>query len=104
MNKFFTGLAIATIAYSASFLNANAASDDVKYTLKVDGMFCQSCAARSKNAMMKLKGVKNVDVNVAKGKVFVCAASDASLADPELKEVFLSKGLSYKGKSASGKC
>lgn len=103
MKKFII-TAAAVLTLSLPTVSTAKADGNVKYNLKVKGMFCQSCAAKSKNALKRIKGVKSVSVNVDKGNVAVCAAPSTKLTDVALKELFLSKGFTYKGKSKAGSC
>ena len=79
-------------------------TDNMKYNLKVNGMFCDTCAVSSKKALMKVDGIKSVDVDVKAGRVTVCAAPGTRLDDAFLKQVFLQKGFSYKSKTEAGSC
>ncbi len=106
MKKFM--LTTATIlAFTFPALNAAHADDNVLYNMSVKGMFCASCAARTKNALTKMDGVKSVKVDVKNGgvsTVTVCATPATKFTDASLKELFLSKGFSYQSYKKAGNC
>ncbi len=95
------------LAFSLPAISAAHAEGNVMYNLSVKGMFCASCSARTKNAIKKMDGVKSVKVHLnttGVSTVAVCATPEAKFSDASLKELFLSKGFSYKGKKKSGSC
>ena len=49
-----------------------------KITIKVEGMVCEGCENRVKNAVGGIEGVKSVTADHTIGKVFVTANDDVS--------------------------
>ena len=97
----------ALLTFSLPAITPAHAGDNVMYNMAVKGMMCASCAARTKNVLKKMDGVKSVKIDMKIGgtsTVAVCATPATKFTDVQLKELFLSKGFSYKGNSKAGTC
>ena len=45
----------------------------INKTLKIEGMHCDHCASRVESCLTKIKGIKNVKIDVASGNIdIVC--------------------------------
>ena len=49
-------------------------NNDMKKTIKIDGMMCKHCVAHVTKALSALEGVNSVEVNLEEGTAFVCAS------------------------------
>ncbi len=86
-----------TILFLVAFaLMGTALADDVQYDIRVDGITCPFCVATSERALKKIAGVHTVGSNLETGTLFVCADSDVSFTDAQLKQLFLDKGFTYR--------
>lgn len=74
----------------------SALADDVQYDIRVDGITCPFCLATSERALKKITGVHAVGSNLETGTLFVCADSQVTFTDTELKQFFLDKGFTYR--------
>ena len=77
-------------------LTSVAVADDVQYDIRVDGITCPFCVATSERALMKITGVHAVGSNLETGTIFVCADSQVTFTDAQLKQLFLDKGFTYR--------
>jgi len=80
---------------AASFAGI-AVADDVQYNIRVDGITCPFCVATSERALKKIDGVHTVGADLEAGIIFVCADSQVSFSDTQLKQLFLDKGFTYR--------
>ena len=85
-------------------LTGAALADDVQYDIRVDGITCPFCVATSERALMKIKGVHAVGSNLDTGTIFVCADSEVSFTNAQLKQLFLDKGFTYRSFEKSAGC
>ncbi len=76
--------------------DAPAATGDVQYDIRVDGITCPFCVATSERALKKIEGVHAVGSNLETGKIFVCADSRVEFTDAQLQRLFLDKGFTYR--------
>jgi len=81
-----------------------ALADDVQYDIRVDGITCPFCVATSERALMKIAGVHVVGSNLETGTIFVCADSDVTFTDAQLKQLFLDKGFTYRSFEKTSGC
>lgn len=65
-----------------------------KITIKVEGMVCEGCENRVKNALKLVEGVKEVEANHVEGIVKVSAAEEVK--EKELKEKIEDLGFEVK--------
>ncbi|MEE8529126.1 MAG: heavy metal-associated domain-containing protein [Gammaproteobacteria bacterium] len=77
-------------------LTGTALADDVQYDIRVDGITCPFCVATSERALKKIEGVHAVGSNLETGTIFVCADSQVTFTDTQLKQLFLDKGFTYR--------
>ena len=75
-----------------------------QYDIRVDGMSCPFCVATSKKALKKITGVQTVAADLERGEVYVCADDRVAFTDTDLKELFLSKGFTYRSFSTADTC
>ncbi len=95
----------ASILFLFIFVLAGAAlADDVQYDIRVDGITCPFCVATSERALMNIEGVHAVGSNLDTGTIFVCADSEVSFTDAQLKQLFLDKGFTYRSFEKSTGC
>lgn len=88
------------VAYA---LTSTALAGDVQYDIRVDGITCPFCVATSERALKKIDGVHAVGSNLETGTIFVCAESQVTFTDAQLKRLFLDKGFTYRSfEKASG--
>ena len=80
----------------ALVLTGTALADDVQYDIRVDGITCPFCVATSERALKKIEGVHAVGSNLETGTIFVCADSQVTFTDTQLKQLFLDKGFTYR--------
>ena len=86
-----------TILFLVAFaFTSTALADDVQYDIRVDGITCPFCVATSERALKKITGVHAVGSNLETGTLFVCADSRVTFTDPQLKQLFLDKGFTYR--------
>ena len=81
-----------------------ARADDVQYDIRVDGITCPFCVATSERELMKIAGVHAVGSNLETGTIFVCADSDVTFTDAQLKQLFLDKGFTYRSFEKTSGC
>jgi mercuric ion binding protein len=81
---------------TAFTLTSTAVADDVQYDIRVDGITCPFCVATSERALKKITGVHAVGSNLETGVIFVCADSQVTFTDAQLKQLFLDKGFTYR--------
>ncbi len=55
-------------------------------------------------ALKKISGVHAVGANLETGTIFVCADSRVTFTDPQLKELFLDKGFTYRSFEQAAEC
>ena len=67
-------------------LTGTALADDVQYDIRVDGITCPFCVATSERALKKIEGVHAVGSNLEPGTIFVCADSQVTFTDTQLKQ------------------
>ena len=89
------------VAYA---LIATALADDVQYDIRVDGITCPFCVATSERALKKITGVHAVGSNLETGIIFVCADSQVTFTDAQLKQLFLDKGFTYRSFQKTSGC
>ena len=77
-------------------LIGTALADDVQYDIRVDGITCPFCVATSERALKKITGVRAVGSDLETGIIFVCADSQVTFTDAQLKQLFLDKGFTYR--------
>ncbi len=85
-------------------LTSSALADNVQYDIRVDGITCPFCVATSERALMKITGVHSVGSNLETGTIFVCADSQVTFTDAQLKQLFLDKGFTYRSFEKSSTC
>ena len=85
-------------------LSSTAVFGDVQYNIRVDGITCPFCVATSERALKKISGVHAVGANLETGTIFVCADSRVTFTDPQLKELFLDKGFTYRSFEQAAEC
>jgi len=89
------------VAYA---LTGTALADDVQYDIRVDGITCPFCVATSERALKKIEGVHAVGSNLETGTIFVCADSQVTFTDGQLKRLFLDKGFTYRSFEKKSAC
>lgn len=85
-------------------LSVPALAADVEYEMRVDGLTCPFCVATSERALRKIEGVKNVSSDLEQGLLFVCTDETVEFTDNQLRELFLSKGFTYRSMTKGGSC
>jgi len=98
MNRSFFLLVVLGISTSAAL------ADYVQYDIRVDGITCPFCVATSERALKKIEGVHSVGSNLETGTIFVCANSQVTLTDAQLKQLFLDKGFTYRSFTRASGC
>lgn len=88
----------------ASAFTSVALADDVQYDIRVDGITCPFCVATSERALKKIDGVHAVGSNLETGIIFVCADSQVTFTDAQLKQLFLDKGFTYRSFQKTSGC
>ncbi len=81
-----------------------ARADDVQYDIRVDGITCPFCVATSERALKKIAGVHAVGSDLEAGTIFVCADSQVTFSDAQLKQLFLDKGFTYRSFEKTSGC
>jgi copper chaperone CopZ len=64
---------------------------DMNTTMKVSGWHCEGCAASTENAVKKVKGVKTVKTDLARGTVEV-SYDDAQCSPQDLEKAIEKAG------------
>lgn len=78
---------------------------DIQYTIRIDGISCPFCVATSEKALKEIEGVHEVESNLKKGTITVCADDEkVSFTDERLSELFKQKGFTYRGMETSEQC
>ncbi len=85
-------------------LAGTARADDVQYDIRVDGITCPFCVATSERALKKIAGVHAVGSDLEAGTIFVCADSQVTFTDAQLKQLFLDKGFTYRSFETTSGC
>ena len=85
-------------------LAGTARADDVQYDIRVDGITCPFCVATSERALKKIAGVHAVGSDLEAGTIFVCADSQVTFTDAQLKQLFLDKGFTYRSFEKTSGC
>ena len=85
-------------------LGGIARADDVQYDIRVDGITCPFCVATSERALRKIAGVHAVGSDLEAGTIFVCADSQVTFTDAQLKQLFLDKGFTYRSFETTSGC
>lgn len=80
----------------ASASAGSAVAENVQYDIRVDGITCPFCVATSERELKKIQGVHTVGANLETGVIFVCADSQVTFSDAQLKQLFLDKGFTYR--------
>jgi len=94
-----------SIVFLIVFLFTSAAlADDIQYNIRVDGITCPFCVATSERALKKIEGVHAVGSNLKTGTLFVCANSQVTFTDAQLKKLFLDKGFTYRSFEKTSGC
>lgn len=70
-------------------------SEGVKQVLSIDGMMCEHCVGHVKEALQKLDGVKDVQVDLKKGQAVI--VSDKAIGDEELSRSITEAGYVLSG-------
>lgn len=86
---------------SAIHINATEEKEDEsmkEVTIEVGGMMCEMCVKHVKNALSKLPGVIDVEVDLKSGMAKV--QSESPLDEGEMKKAIEEAGYSYKGRKA----
>ncbi len=81
-----------------------ARADDVQYDIRVDGITCPFCVATSERALKKIAGVHAVGSYLEARTIFVCADSQVTFTDAQLKQLFLDKGFTYRSFETRSGC
>ncbi len=89
------------VAYA---LTGTATADDVQYDIRVDGITCPFCVATSERALKKIDGVHAVGSNLETGTIFVCAETQVTFTEVQLKQLFLDKGFTYRSFEKTSGC
>lgn len=82
----------------------SALADDVQYDIRVDGITCPFCVATSERALKRIDGVHAVGSNLETGTIFVCADSQVTFTDAQLRQLFLDKGFTYRSFEKTSGC
>jgi len=88
----------------ALVLIGTALADEIQYDIRVDGITCPFCVATSERALKKIEGVHSVGSNLETGTIFVCADSQVTFTDAQLKQLFLDKGFTYRSFNKASGC
>lgn len=94
----------ANITATAAQAPQAAEATDIQYDLRVDGITCPFCVAKSETALKAIDGVKHVWADLKAGIISVCTASTVVFTDQQLTALFLEKGFTYKGMTKSDSC
>ena len=82
----------------------NAMAADVQYNMRIDGITCPFCVATSAKALKEIDGVKEVDSDLEKGIIKVCADESVTFIDEQLTKLFVEKGFTYRGMEKQEQC
>ena len=94
-----------SIVFLVVFLFTSAAlADEIQYDIRVDGITCPFCVATSERALKKIEGVHTVGSDLETGTIFVCADSQVTFTDVQLKQLFLDKGFTYRSFQKTLRC
>lgn len=78
---------------------------DIQYTIRIDGISCPFCVATSEKALKEIEGVHEVESDLKKGTITVCADDEkVTFTDKRLSELFKQKGFTYRGMETSEQC
>ena len=69
---------------------------EIDLTIKVDGMMCEKCAAHVKDAVLKIEGITDVQVDFKSGKVSIIAKKE--IKDHDLDVAIAKAGYSFAGR------
>ena len=76
----------------------------IQYDIRVDGITCPFCFATSKNALEEIEGVHQVVGDLDSGIISLCAEESVTLSDDRLRDLFRSKGFTYRSATRSDEC
>jgi copper chaperone CopZ len=95
MNKFKSSkLVILLLSWGAIIQPAYA--EDRLVQIRVDGLACSYCAYGIEKKLMKLKGVKHVDIDLPNGLVLVTGSDDLKLDPEKLRQLFEDAGFTFR--------
>tara|TARA_R110000744_G_scaffold91550_1_gene177530 strand:+ start:51773 stop:52096 length:324 start_codon:yes stop_codon:yes gene_type:complete len=96
---------IFTTIYAALALAQTApGGHQIQYDIRVDGITCPFCFATSKDALEMIEGVSRVVGDLETGTISVCADESVVLTDDELRDLFRSKGFTFRTATRSQTC
>lgn len=79
-------------------------AQQIQYDIRVDGITCPFCFATSKDALEDIEGVSRVVGNLETGTITLCADETVVLTNDALRDLFRSKGFTYRSATRSDGC
>jgi len=101
MKKLLSNMSLLSI-FMMTTINLSAA--DVQYDMRIDGITCPFCVATSAKALKAIDGVKEVNAEIDKGLIKVCADESVKFSDEQLKKLFIEKGFTYRSMVKKQSC
>lgn len=83
---------------------SSAIAKNIQHNIRVDGITCPFCVASSAKELKTIDGVVNVDADISKGIIKVCADESVEFTEQSLTKLFIDKGFTYKGKHTLDNC
>lgn len=80
------------------------AEQQIQYDIRIDGITCPFCVSSSEKALKELDGINTIRTNIETGTMTVCAEPSVTLADQQLKQLFLKQGFTYRHFALSQGC
>lgn len=71
-------------------------SAEKQFHIRADGLACPYCAYGIEKKLMKIRGVKQVDIDMKKGLVLVTGDEKLVLNDPQLTTLFNDAGFTFR--------
>ncbi len=71
-------------------------ADDSLFTIRADGLACPYCAYGIEKKLMKINGVKHVDIKLSEGLVLVKGTENLTFTQGQLMTLFKDAGFSFR--------
>ena len=102
MNKYFILAVCSLLLLSTPIYASNTAVTankpiEMKHVVGVHGLSCPFCVIGVKKTLVKMKGVKSVEVSLKHKTVTIYTNKGVCFSDKELKKIFANAGFSYHG-------
>ena len=95
---------VTTLFAALALMQTTPDAHQIQYDIRVDGITCPFCFATSKDALEQIDGVHQVVGDLETGTISLCADESVVLIDDQLRDLFRSKGFTYRSAVRSDTC